>query len=189
MRELARETWRVFVTATATAEIGVVGDEAAVEAAVEAAILIVDLPGTIPGRSHHLPDNLMALGIFVVTDLRLEKRIRTCQQEMPVAVGVRDASDRLLSHVVVLAHRRLAVHLRPDHEGRYDATPQASAVAVVPQNIGIRRGRPIRNEESAGAEMYRPIHEDVHRLQSVEEARVLPPDRGVIDLVHLLDLA
>ncbi|KAG2167652.1 hypothetical protein VTO58DRAFT_106642 [Aureobasidium pullulans] len=56
-------------------------------------------------------------------------------------------------------------------------------------NIGIRRGRPIRNEESAGAEMYRPIHEDVHRLQSVEEARVLPPDRGVIDLVHLLDLA
>ena len=37
--------------------------------------------------------------------------------------------------------------------------------------------------------MRRPIHEDVRRLQSVEEARVLPPNRGVIDHVHLLDLA
>lgn len=99
MKELVRETWRVFVTATATAEIGVVGDEAAVEAAIST----VDLSGITPGRNHHLPGNLMVLETFAVTDLRLEKQIRTCQQEKSAAAGMRDVSDRLLSHVVVPA--------------------------------------------------------------------------------------
>lgn len=127
MKEFARESWRAFATVTAIAEIEVEEDEAVVEAAISTA----ELPGTILGRTRHQSDLHMARVISIATDLCPEKQTLTCPRERAVGEGVGDASAPVLSHTVVLDQPRLVVHLRPDHEGLYGATPRVSAVAVV----------------------------------------------------------
>ncbi|KAH0109696.1 hypothetical protein KCU66_g12885, partial [Aureobasidium melanogenum] len=184
MRGSARESWKAFVTETAIAEIEVEEDEAVVEAAISA----IDLPGTIPGRSRHQLDRLTARVITIATGLYPEKQTLTCPRERAVGEGVGDASVPPLSRTVVLARHRLIVHLHLAREELHGVIPQVSAAAVVLQSIGIQNDPLILHEESAGTVNRRPIHEDAHHLQSVEEIQAHLPGQDAIAHVHLLEL-
>ncbi|KAG9920707.1 hypothetical protein KCU96_g11346, partial [Aureobasidium melanogenum] len=88
----------------------------------------------------------------------------------------------------ILARHRLVVHPRPVREELHGVTPQVSAVAVVLQSIGMQNDPLILHEESAGTVNRRPIHEDAHHLQSVEEIQAHLPGQDAIAHVHLLEL-
>lgn len=169
---------------TAIVEIEVGGDEAVVEAAIST----VEFPGTILGRSRRQSDLPTARVTTIATGHCPERQTLTCPWERVAGEEVGDASAPLLSHTVVLDRPRLVVHLRPDREELHGATPRVSAVAVVLQSIDIQNDPLILHEESAGTVNPRPIHEDAHRLQSVEEIQAHPPKQDVIAHVHLLEL-
>lgn len=179
-----REIWKAFATETVTAEIVVVGDEAAVVAAT----LTVDQSGIIPGLHRHL-DRTVDRTITVAQGHCPGKLILMCQLGRAVPEGARDARDLALLLAVVPAHPRPA---EPLHlvlvEVHSDAIPQVSVVVAVPSIAGTPRDLQTHSEESVGAESHLPTPGEDHHLQSVDETQALHQNRDAIDHAQFLDL-